>query len=76
MLTTVSTRPWQKVAVDIFELNGANYFILVDYFSNFFEVNSLKNMQSNTIINILKEHFGRYGIPETLISDNGSQFTS
>jgi len=39
MLTTIPTRPWEKIAVDIFEFDRKHYLILVDYFSNFFEVN-------------------------------------
>ena len=33
-------------------------------------------MQSHTVIQILKGHFGRYGIPEVVVSDRGPQFTS
>ena len=31
---------------------------------------------SKSIINKLKGHFARYGIPDCLVSDNGPQFTS
>lgn len=70
------TRPWQKVASDIFTLNQENYIILADYYSNFFEVNLLKTMTSNTVIKILRENFARYGIPEVLVTDNARQYTS
>ncbi|XP_003731557.2 uncharacterized protein K02A2.6-like [Strongylocentrotus purpuratus] len=33
-------------------------------------------MSSKTVIKKLKGHFARYGIPNTLISDNGPQFIS
>ena len=46
--------------------------ILVDYYSNFFEIDEINSMSSGTIIKIMQRHFSRYGIPEILISDSGS----
>lgn len=68
--------PWNKIGTDIFEYGKKKYLILVDYFSGFIEVGYLRDTSSNSVINILKENFARYGIPETVISDNGPQFTS
>ena len=36
----------------------------------------LKNTGTLDVVDIMQEHFARYGIPNTLISDNGPQFTS
>lgn len=36
----------------------------------------LKDMRSVTTIQALKSIFARYGIPENVISDNGTQFSS
>jgi len=72
MLSTIPTRPWQRVGTDIFELDGKQYLILVDYYSNFFEVNQINRITSGNVIIVLKTHFARYGITEELISDNGT----
>ena len=40
------------------------------------ELDQLPDTLSSTVIAKTKEHFGRYGIPETVISDNGPQFCS
>ena len=40
--------PWQKVGSDLFEFAGSTYLILVDFYSNYFEINKLK---STTILN-------------------------
>ena len=75
-LHSIPTRPWQKIALDIFKLNNRYYLVSTDYFSQFFEVDFLPNTTSNTVIHKLKAHFARYGIPDIIYSDNGSQFTS
>ena len=70
------TRPWQKLAADLFELNKSHYLIIVDYFSRYPEVIKLTSTTSVSIINVLKSIFARHGIPSTLITDNGPQFSS
>ena len=49
---------------------------IVDYFSRYPEVVKLTSTTSVNIINILKSIFARHGIPSTLITDNGPQFSS
>ena len=39
----VPGRPWAKVGADMFELHGQHYLLLVDYFSNFFELMRLSS---------------------------------
>lgn len=68
--------PWQIVATDLFMWNNANYVLVVDYYSLFFEVHKLGNTTSDSVINKLKDTFCRHGIPETVVSDNGPQYSS
>ena len=70
------TRPWQVLATDLFELNGQTYSILVDYYSNYVEVDRLPCLSSAQVIRTLSAHFARFGIPEVLVSDNGPQYSS
>ena len=72
----IPERPWQRVASDIFELNNNKYLFLSDYYSNYFEVNKLTTATAQNVINICKEQFARHGIPEVLVTDSGTQFTS
>ena len=69
-------RPWEKVGTDLFELHGKHYLITVDYLSNFWEIDRLYDLGSKAVISKLKSHFARYGIPSTVVSDNGPQFSS
>ena len=50
--------------------------VLVDYYSDFVEVQEVADTTSPTIIQFLKEQFSRHGIPDVLVSDNGSQLVS
>jgi hypothetical protein len=70
------TFPFEKVATDIFQIEGRQYLVLVDYFSNYLEADYLKSVTSTIVISKLKGHFARYGVPKVLVSDCGSQFTS
>ena len=72
----VPDRPWAKVGVDLFTYRGRNYLICVDYYSSFREIDSLDKTTSGTVVQKLKSHFARHGIPETCVSDNGPQYTS
>ncbi|UYV68177.1 K02A2.6-like, partial [Cordylochernes scorpioides] len=68
--------PWERISLDIFEIFKQNYLIIVDHYSDFFEVGCLENTTSEYIIECCKRQFSRYGIPQIIVSDNGRQFTS
>lgn len=70
------TRPWEKVAVDIFELDQREFLVTVDYYSSFFEVDKLTTKTAGEVINKTKPHFSRHGIPDTVVSDNGQPLAS
>ena len=36
-----TSKPWEKVATDIFKLDDKNYLCAVDYYSGYFEVDQL-----------------------------------
>ena len=72
----IPSRPWERIAVDLFEFHNKNYLITVDYFSNYFEVDRLYGTSAKTVIKNLKAHFARHGIPDVLVSDNGPQFVA
>jgi len=74
--TTLPNHPREKLAMDLFDLKGKTYILLVDYYSRFVEIQHLQSTTTSSIISFMKPMFARYGIPVTLISDNGPQFTS
>ena len=64
--------PWEKVGMDLFEIKG----VVVDYFTNFIECDLLTTITSTQVIMKLKKPFARFGIPKSIVSDVGTQFTS
>ena len=74
ILLPLPKRPWERVAVDLFELDGIQYHLVIDYYSRYPEVIQLRTTTSAATVNALKSIFGRHGIPSVLISNNGPQF--
>ncbi|CAC5389777.1 unnamed protein product [Mytilus coruscus] len=70
------SRPWEKVATDVFDFKNRQYLLIVDYYSKFFEVSMLNNLTSDTVMMNMKSIFARHGIPEVLVSDNARYYTS
>lgn len=68
------TRPWERVAVDLFCVDSVQWLVIVDYYSDFWELNRLQSTSAEAIINKCKVHFTTHGIPDTVDSDNRPQF--
>nr|VZI45520.1 unnamed protein product [Spirometra erinaceieuropaei] len=70
-------RPWSRVHFDFAgPLNGVSYLILVDAYSKWPEIAPLNPATASSTIAFLRRIFSQHGLPEVLVSDNGSQFTS
>ena len=76
MSSSFPSRPWERLAADLFELAGKVYLIVVDYYSRWFEIRRLNDQSSSRVISVLKELFSTHGIPDIIASDNGPQFSS
>ena len=71
-----STSPWIRLHVDFAgPINGAYYLVLVDSYSKWPEIIPLRPTATATV-NALERLFCQFGLPKTLVSDNGTQFTS
>ena len=68
--------PWEKVAVDFFEFQSSQYLLIADYYSRFPVIRRARSTTASATIDTLKQIFSEYGIPKTLMSDNGPQFSS
>ena len=68
--------PWLKLGSDLFEIGNETYVLLVDYYSNWIEYKKLSSPTAYSVIGFFKEQFSRFGIPNILVTDCGSQYTS
>ena len=69
--------PSSRIHIDFAgSLEGFCYFFVVDSFSKWPEVHRCKNPTTEITIKFLRGLFARFGVVNTLVSDNGSQFTS
>ena len=55
---------------------GRMFFVVTDAHSKLPEVSTMLSTTADQTINVLREPFARFGIPQQLVSDNGPQFVS
>ena len=69
--------PWARIHVDFAgPFLGKMFLVVIDAHSKWPEVIMMNSTTSLRTIEELRSLFGRYGLPEQLVSDNGSQFKS
>uniref|UniRef100_A0A8C5MJX5 Gypsy retrotransposon integrase-like protein 1 n=1 Tax=Leptobrachium leishanense TaxID=445787 RepID=A0A8C5MJX5_9ANUR len=74
MSHVLPTRPWQIVSMDLLNYAGKDFLLIVDHYSDFWEIELLPDLSADTTIRRCKVQFARYGQPDRVISDNGPQF--
>ena len=71
------TRPWARIHLDYAGPFQSHYFlVLIDAPSKWIEAFPATSPSSNVTIKLLRPVFAQFGIPETIVSDNGSCFIS
>lgn len=70
----IPSRPWQIVSMDLFNHRQKDYLLIVDHFSDFWEIELLPDLSAQTVIKRCKAQFARHGQPDRVITDNGPQF--
>jgi hypothetical protein len=69
--------PWERLHVDhAGPFLGKQFLIVTDAYSKWLEVEMVNSTSSREAINKLKRMFSIFGLPKTIVSDNGSCFTS
>lgn len=69
-------RPWERLGMDLLDLNGKLYLTVVDCYSRSIEVKPLSRGTSAETIHQMKSTFATHGIPDVVMSDNGPEFAS
>ncbi|XP_054259311.1 uncharacterized protein K02A2.6-like [Macrosteles quadrilineatus] len=71
------SRPWARLHVDhLGPFKGKLYLIVVDAHSKWLEVFETSSTSANHTINHLRDLFARFGLPESIHSDNGPPHTT
>ena len=76
--STMPSRPWETVHIDLCGLfpTGESLLVCVDTCSRWAEVAILHTITSKVIIHHLQKFFATHGLPEQVVSDNGSNLVS
>ena len=70
-------RPWVRLHADYAgPVNGKMLLVLVDAYSKWLEVKAVSSATSAVTIEQHRSIFATHGLPEILVTDNGSNFTS
>lgn len=72
----LASEVWERVHVDYFEFQRHQYLLLVDAASKWMEVAEMRSTTSAATLRQLWAWFTRLGLPRTVHSDGGPQFTS
>jgi len=71
------TKPLERLHLDYAgPIDGQYLLIFVDAYSKFIEVAITPTISATRTVELCREVFSRYGPPEVLVSDHGTQFTS
>jgi transposase InsO family protein len=79
-ITTTSSHPFQRLFLDVVgpfpsTVNGNKYILtLEDDLTKFIQAYPMANHEAETVAQCLTHHISLFGIPRTIISDNGSEF--
>ena len=68
--------PWEKLGADYFEFQSNQYLSVADYYSHFPVIRRARSTTASATVDMMKQIFSEYGIPKSLMSDNGPQFAA
>uniref|UniRef100_A0A7I4Y6B5 RNA-directed DNA polymerase n=1 Tax=Haemonchus contortus TaxID=6289 RepID=A0A7I4Y6B5_HAECO len=73
----IEDKPWNRIHADFAgPINGKMYFVIVDAYSKWPEIVEMSSVTTSCTIRELRRLFAQFGNPQTLVTDNGTQFTS
>ena len=66
--------PFQKLNMDLAQLNGKHYLVVLDRYSGWPEITELKNLETDAVTRALERLYDTFGVPEVPHSNGGPQF--
>ena len=71
-----TSSPWQRIHIDFAECQGKQYLIVIDSHSKWLDVVPTPGTTSQNAIQALRGIFVTHGLPENIVSDNATSFSS
>ena len=68
--------PWSRIHIDYAFIDGQDVLIVVDAHSKWIEAVRVGKATATATITAMRRLFATHGIPDTIVSDNGTQFIS
>ena len=73
----IPSKPWSVLGTDLFEFEGHHWLIIADYYTKYPIIRQLPHPSpSSVVVNVTKQIFAEFGIPDIIVSDNGPHFGS
>lgn len=72
----IAQAPFERVHIDFFQLKNLQFLIVVDAHSKWLEAFEMKTTKSYEVEEKLRSFFTNFGIPRTVVSDNGPNLVS
>jgi transposase InsO family protein len=70
-------KPWSRVHIDYAgPLEGKMFLLIIDAHSKWLEIHATSSSTSTATIELLRKSFASLGLPEVIVSDNATAFTS
>lgn len=68
--------PFERIHIDFFHMAGKTALIIVDSFTRLIDIVCMKSTTGSAVIKAVQQYFDLWGLPRTLVSDNGPPFNS
>ena len=73
----IPSKPWSVLETDLFEFEGHQWLIIADYYTKYPIIKQLPTpFPCSVVVNVTKQIFAEFGIPDRIVSNNGPHFGS
>ena len=71
------SRPWSRIHIDhAGPFMGKTFLLVIDAYTKWLDVHIMPSTSSSATIELLRKSFSTFGLPEVVVSDNGTGFKS
>ena len=71
-----ATKPFEIVHIDLLSIHGEKFITLIDVFTKYGQAYHLRDGTAVSILQSLLHYCTHHGIPITIVTDNGTEFTN